>query len=146
MVTINTYFRAVLLMLIGFFGACSSNNETESAQIKEELITTNTNDADTVIIIDGNQYAEFKRSAEIKLSENESKIVVLKADLSKDKKDIKKNINKKIAEIEDHNKRLRAQIADFKEEEIGKLDAFKAEFNKDLDSLDQEIENLFKTN
>lgn len=87
------------------------------------------------------EWAAFKIETEKKIAKNEDRITKLKEANKKTGKTFDALIEKRIGVLEEKNKDLKARITVYAKSREG-WDAFKREWNHDMDELGQALENL----
>jgi chromosome segregation ATPase len=84
----------------------------------------------------------YRKEAAEKIAANDKIIADANAKMVNDKKEVKADYKKKIAELEEKNEDLRKKIEGYKPEGKDKWESFKAEFNSDLDALGKAFSDL----
>jgi hypothetical protein len=87
-------------------------------------------------------YLEFKKEAELKISENEKEIKALKAEKDRDTKEIRTKFDNEVGGLEEKNNALKSKIASADITETSKWTSFKQDFNREMDDLGQSIKEL----
>ena len=101
--------------------------------------------ADAIKVANAEEWRVFKSDAEIKIKENEVRIGELKVKMKKSGKTFDAMYEKNIIALEQKNKDLRAKISNY-ESNQSDWEAFKREFNHDMDELGQAIKDLTVNN
>lgn len=92
------------------------------------------------------QYQKFKLESDEKITANEKLIADLKAYSQNKKKEAKITYDQTISSLEETNEAMKAKVRDYKEEGNEAWEAFKREFNHDMDELGKSINNLSQNN
>lgn len=87
-------------------------------------------------------YQNFKKEAEMKITENKKKIADLKLKKIKESKSVKTKYNSKVAILEEKNEALRKKIMEAGKTKTTAWSLFKKEFNHDMDELGLAIKDL----
>lgn len=138
---------ATLTIVAISFSGCNATSEKEKAanEATEKLI-----EAQKELEIAKKDYVEklaaFKMESDNRITENEKSIAKLKADATKMKKAAKEELEAKLNVLEHRNQLLKDKITDYKEESTDNWEAFKIEFNSDMDNLGQALKDLTKDN
>ena len=101
--------------------------------------------ADAIKVANAEEWRVFKSDAEIKIKENEVRIGELKVKMKKSGKTFDAMYEKNIIALEQKNKDLRTKISNY-ESNQSDWEAFKREFNHDMDELGQAIKDLTVNN
>lgn len=137
--SIATFVLAVVLI-----GCESTDTKEETTEVKVEADTTTVKtDANTgtVRTATAEEWKEFKENAELKIKENEEEIAEQKAKKQKPGKLFDEMRDKKIKNLELRNKELRTKLANY-ETSQSDWEAFKLEFNKDVEEIKQSIKEV----
>ncbi|MCV9385973.1 hypothetical protein [Reichenbachiella ulvae] len=89
---------------------------------------------------------KYKKESQSKISANEKSIREFKERIANDKKEAKAEYNQKISDLEQKNADLKRKLDEYKLEGKEKWDAFKVEFNRDMDNLGNALMDLTKDN
>lgn len=87
------------------------------------------------------EWATFKSESEVKIKENEIRITELNVKMKKPGEIFDELYEKKIADLEQQNKDLRARLIAY-EKSQSNWESFKREFNHDMDELGQALKDL----
>ena len=101
--------------------------------------------ADAIKVANAEEWSVFKSDAEIKIKENEVRIGELKVKMKKSGKTFDAMYDKNIIALEQKNKDLRTKISNY-ESNQSDWEAFKREFNHDMDELGQALKDLTVNN
>lgn len=129
------------------FGGCTSTSEKEKAanEATEKLI-----EAKNELELARQDYVEklaaFKLESDNKLTENEKAIADLKVEINKKSKKVKADMEAQLATLELKNQLMKEKIRDYNDESTDKWEAFKLEFNRDMDNLGQALKDLTENN
>ena len=146
------FFVSLLILAAAILGGCQSSAEKVDAakenvdEAKEELQEVKAEvQADAIKVANAEEWRVFKSDAEIKIKENEVRIGELKVKMKKSGKTFDAMYEKNIIALEQKNKDLRAKISNY-ESNQSDWEAFKREFNHDMDELGQAIKDLTVNN
>ena len=87
-------------------------------------------------------YQKFRKEAEIKISENQKKIDLLKTKKISEGKEVKEKYDMKVLALEQKNNELQKDIVASAHTETNMWSSFKREFNHDMDELGQAIKDI----
>ncbi len=134
------------------FSSCDSAEKKENeaqekvADAKEELkAVENEANANAMRIASNEEWTEFKTQTEVKIANNEARIAALKTSKSKDGKLLDGLYERRIDTLELRNKNLKMRIADYQLTKSD-WDAFKREFNSDMDGLGEALKSFGENN
>lgn len=85
---------------------------------------------------------EYRKSSEEKMAANDVKIAEFKARISTQKATAKADYENKVEELNSKNSDMKMRLDSFKFDSKTKWEAFKFEFNKDMDELGQAIKDF----
>lgn len=120
--------------------------EAKQEQAHENAVATERTDMDHSNA-EMSDYQKFKADMQAKINENQRQIDTMKVRMANEKKDKKDRFNKRIDKIEKENAELRARIENYPEEkDASKWDAFKREFNHDMDELGAAMKDIVTDN
>jgi len=85
---------------------------------------------------------QFRISAKEKIKSNEEKIAALKVRIAKENAKTKINNDKKLAALEQKNKDMVNRLDNYNDIQQEKWDAFKVEYNHDMDELGDAFKDL----
>jgi len=77
-----------------------------------------------------------------RIAANEQAIAEFNAGIEHEKKAVRAEHKKKIAELEQKNREMKKKLADYKAEGKEKWEIFKAEFSHDMDNLGKAFKNI----
>jgi len=86
--------------------------------------------------------SNFRRETNDRITANELSLSELKAKMDKSKKAIKAEYKEQITALEQKNTELKLKIAEYKADSKEKWQAFKTEFNSDMDKLGTSLKNF----
>jgi chromosome segregation ATPase len=84
----------------------------------------------------------YRKETANRIAANDQTIVELKAKIEHQKKAVRAEYRKKIAELEQKNSEMKKKMESYKEEGKDKWEVFKAEFNHDMDELGKAFKDL----
>ena len=139
------FYTAVLAIFTGsIFTSCDSKQENvedakeEVAEAKEEL-----KEAQRELSA---EYPAFKTEAEVRIDANEKRIAELRSVINQPgKKPLDEARAKRIDQLQEENARLKSRLYGY-EQERSDWEAFKREFNHDMDELGNSFKDLGKDN
>ena len=88
------------------------------------------------------EYLQFKKESEERIIAYENIISEFKARIAKEKKETREKYERELAKIEQKNSDLKRKLENYKEEGKDKWEAFKSEFNHDMDEMGKAFEDL----
>jgi phosphoenolpyruvate-protein kinase (PTS system EI component) len=140
----NSVIAAVALLLSASFIGCNSPSQkveqadANVAEVKKDLVQAQ------------NEYAvelsNFKQETDKTISANEKKIYDIRIRMEKDKLSAKEEYKRLISELEQKNSALKQRMDSYQDESQVKWDLFKTEFNKDMNDLQESLNNFFVVN
>ncbi len=142
--SISTIAVSILLVAFAIFSGCeSSEKKVDDAQDNVVAANEALDEANAEYLADVEAYRKEKANL---IAANDSSIVALKAKIANEKKDVKADYEKKITELEQKNKDLKAKMDDYKDEGKERWESFKREFNHDMDELGNALKDLTVNN
>lgn len=130
----------IITTLVAFTLSCNSpEKKVENAKqdLKEAKAELSQEQKDSV-----ENFLSFKRVSEERILANEQIIEAYKNRMKTEKQKIKKNDQKRVDELEQRNIDMRKKIADYQANGKDNWEAFKLEFNHDMDDLGKALKNL----
>jgi predicted nucleic acid-binding Zn-ribbon protein len=130
----------IITTLVAFTLSCNSpERKVENAKqdLKEAKAELSQEQKDSV-----ENFLNFKRESEERIFANEQTIQAYKDRMKTDKRKIKKADQKRIDELEQRNIDMRKKIEDYQANGKDNWEAFKQEFNHDMDDLGKALKNL----
>lgn len=156
---------AIISFIVGIlFSGCGKKSKQDATEVKEDVIELNKdltrgaiNTAEEIKIVVKQEWDKFKAASEKTIENTEKEINKLREKISKTNKKERERLTKKLDELEQRNIVLKDKLAvrtrDFKENVIAfdekakdSEEAFKREFNHDLNELGTALKNLFEDN
>lgn len=144
----STIFLTATLVAASIFSGCKSpDQKVETAKDKvedaKEELKTEVNDANAEATKKANaeEWKVFKADAVLKIKENDAKIADLKIKLKKPGKMLDPIYERRIATLEQKNKDLQIKLDNY-EAKQSDWEAFKQEFNHDMDEFGQAFKDL----
>lgn len=135
---------SIFLMAFALLSGCeSSQNKVDDAQNEVTEANEALEAANAEYLADVEAYRQEKARL---IAANDSSIVVLKSRIASEKKDVKTDYEKEIAELEQKNKDLKMKMADYKDEGKERWESFKQEFSHDMDELGNALKDLTVNN
>jgi multidrug resistance efflux pump len=130
----------ILSTLVTFiFGCTSSEKKVENAKqdLREAKAELSQEQKDSVA-----DYLLFKKVIDERIAENEVGIEAFKVRLKNSKNKNLAADQKRVDELEQRNINMRKKLEDYKANGKDNWEAFKTEFNHDMDDLGQALKNL----
>jgi lipopolysaccharide export LptBFGC system permease protein LptF len=131
------------MIIITGLTLASCNNVSEK---KVEDAKENVMDAKQDLQAAQNKYSEewqkFKNDFELKITDNDNKIGLLKVKSAKKKGEAKNKFDEKIAELEHKNQNMRDNLADYKDEGSESWETFKKRFHDDMEDFEKSMKEI----
>jgi chromosome segregation ATPase len=143
---------AMLILSVAVFTACQSSSEkvdnakenVEEAKEELEDVRQEVN-ADAVKVANAAEWQAFKNESEEMIRKNEIRITELKVKMKKPGTTFDAAYAKNIEVLEQKNKNLKTRIGDY-ENNQSDWEAFKREFNHDMEELGKALQDLTVNN
>ena len=137
----NTLLTLTLstIMIAAIFSNCQSPAVKET---KNNLSKTQ-NDLIKVQQDSITAYQKFIKESEDKINAYEKNIAEIKAQIANKTKEEKTKYERKLVQLEQKNKALKAKIINYKDKQIDDWDQIQVEFRKDLNELGSAIADFF---
>lgn len=126
--------------------AVSCSTPEEKVEAKMENVEDAQQDLDQAKAEYTEEYNKFKLESEQKITANEKLIAELKENAKNMKKEAKIDYDKAVADLEAKNNAMKVRVEKVKDEDKDNWEAFKKEFNHDMDELGEAFKNLGKKN
>lgn len=142
----KSMYRIALLMLVsaGALSSCMSNEDkVERSENKVERAEEKLNEAQVEY---EENYRNFKLETDERIKSNDEMIAELKADAKNIKKEARADYDRAVADLEAKNDAMKVKAEAQKDVKHEKWEAFKAEFNHDMDELGNSLKDLRKNN
>ncbi len=143
----KTILTAVALSVVLLTGASCSESKKEEVENNIEQAQADINNKAEDI---GDEWTrerdEFKEEVRARIEKNKQDIAELKAEAKAKKEKTRKEYDEEVDRLEKKNEELRAKLDNDKSEAKENWQAFKEEFNHDMDELGTAIGDLFKNN
>lgn len=142
----KSMYRIVLLMFVsaGALTSCMSNEDkVERSEEKVEKAEQKLDEAQQEY---EENYRNFKAETDDRIKTNDEIIADLKADAKNIKKEARADYDRKVSELEAKNDAMKVRAEAQKDVKHEKWEAFKAEFNHDMDELGESLKDLGKNN
>lgn len=139
-------YRIALLMFVsaGALSSCMSNEDkVERSENKVERAEEKLNEAQAEY---EENYRNFKAETDDRIRTNDEIIADLKADAKNIKADARADYDRAVADLEAKNDAMKVKAEAQKDVKHEKWEAFKAEFNHDMDELGNSLKDLRKNN
>jgi outer membrane murein-binding lipoprotein Lpp len=121
-------------------GCGPSTPKEDAAQTKVDEAQQDLNDAQRAATAE--EWQAFKDETDIKIKENELRIAELKVKMKKSGKAIDAIYEKKIDDLEQQNMDMKARVEAYEQTGKTEWEAFKQEFNHDMDELGNALKDL----
>lgn len=130
----------VYLTMNGIFAGCASPaNKVEKS---EQKVTEARQD----LTLAQQDYAEelsaFREETGKRITANDTLIADLRASMKRAGSDAREDYKEKINDVQNRNDQLRKRLGDYKEDGNQRWDAFKEEFNRDMDDLGKSLKDF----
>lgn len=130
----------VLLIAVALLTSCSSpSQKLEAAQ---ENVTDANNDLDKANEAYMNEIEEYRKESAAKIDANNKSIAAFNARIENEKKEVKDEYKKKIAELEQKNTDVKKRLDGYKADGKDNWTNFKVEFSRDMDALGKALKDL----
>jgi uncharacterized protein HemX len=143
--TILTLAAAATLIIGTTFTGCKSSAQKEDAaqanvqEAKQELKEVRREAT-------AEEWNEFKSETDLKIEKNETRIAELKEKIKKQGKSLDALYEKKVDQLEQKNRDLKAKMETYGESKHSDWESFKREFNHDMDELGAAFKDLTVNN
>lgn len=124
---------------IAIISCNSPAQEVENAEINVVEANNDLDKANAAYLADMETY-RLETAKRIKA--NDESIIELNAKIAHDKKAIKAEHQKKVADLEQKNRKMKQRMDDYKAEGKEKWEIFKAEFNHDMEELGKAFKDI----
>ena len=150
----KSFFKiaAVALIASTFIISCqdSTKKETEAREDVEEA-RTDLNEAKTELAVarkaaTEKEWQSFKESTNSTINENEKRIIALRTQMKKTGQSMDEQYGKKINELEEKNREIKEKVNTYKNDASNDWEAFKKEYNSDMDDLGRSLRNFTEDN
>lgn len=138
------YTSIFILSMGSLLAACSSS--TQKIDSAKEKVEEASKDLDQAKADYQTEYQNFRTESDKRILDNEKEIAELKAHTALLKKEAKSDYEKKILEIENRNLTMREKMNAYRNDSKDQWEAFKREFNADMDALGQSLKDMSKSN
>jgi hypothetical protein len=145
-------FAFATLAIGSIFTGCKNNTEKEqAAQESVDSAKVAVAEAEEDLVeakraATAEEWQQFKDSTNAKIDKNKAEIAELKLKIKKTGKDIDNAYQRNIDTIEQKNKNLKAKLDSYKNDVDSDWQAFKREFNHDMDELGQSLKDFTVNN
>lgn len=136
----------IVLVTFSVLVMVSCNSSADKVENAQEEVTEAKEDLNKAQAEYRADVDRFRRDIDAQLSTNEKQIADFNDRLKEGKNDVSDSYKKQIAEIEEENRQLRRRMSDYKADSKENWNAFKSEFNRDMDELGTALKNLTKDN
>ncbi len=137
-----TVLASVVFSITGHSVVAQENPKAKSArkEIKEGKKDLKKAEKDSV-----SDFQEFKKEANKRINENQSRIIDLKIKKYQKSEELQLEYDKKVLALEEKNKELQSRIEGCACEDPTIWATFRANFSKDMDELNRAIQNMTVT-
>jgi hypothetical protein len=128
--------------------ACNTSTEkkAENVEIAKEKVIIATDALDKARVDSANEYQIYKEASDKKISDNNDKILALKAEIQLEKSELKLKNQKALDELDQKNMKLKLKMQQYKQADKNSWERFKLSFNKELDEMGKSISALAQKN
>lgn len=138
-------YTALFAITAGAMLTSCDSKEEKVEDAKQEVVEAKQDLKETQQELNA-EYPAFKTAAEVKIADNEKRIAELNETLNKPGKlPLDEMRKKKIANLEEKNAKLKSRLYGY-EKERSDWEAFKREFNSDMEGLGAAFSDLGKNN
>ncbi len=139
-------YTYILVMVLSLATITSCSSSAEKVNESKNNVEQAQQDLEKAKADYENQYNTFKAESDVKITANEKLIIDLKKYTKNKQKETKIAYEKSIADLEAKNQVMKDKMSNYKDEGNDKWEAFKLEFNHDMDNLGDAIKDLSKNN
>ncbi|MFO7525901.1 MAG: hypothetical protein R6W68_10630 [Ignavibacteriaceae bacterium] len=136
----NNYFILAVILIIAGILFTSCDNTRDGA--RDEVEEANQNMIDAQYEFD-KEWQEFKSDAETRINENEEKIADLKESMKSTSANFKTKYENEILTLEQNNIQLRKKLNEYKYDGKNNWNEFKRDFNREVDSVVESLDDIF---
>jgi hypothetical protein len=138
---ISSFITAVLALAVITTVSCKSDSSEKLKDAEIEVAEANKN-----LTLAQEEYQKelkkYKIEAQERISKNEQSIKEFKVRIESNKKEAKADYDKKIIALEQKNSDMKRDLDLYKLESKEQWDAFKVEFNQDMNEIGDALKNL----
>jgi len=134
------------LAAISFSGCNASSEKERVANEAAQKLIESQNELAAAKKDYAEKLAAFQVATDNKIAENENSIAALKVEIKKKSKTVRAELDAKLAALELKNQLMKEKARDYKDESAEQWEAFKIEFNRDMDNLGQALKDLTTSN
>ncbi len=138
----KTKLTLVVTIVMAVAGFNTFGQENKKAKAARKDVAEAKTDLKEAKVDSTADFKKFKKEAEIKISDNQKKIAVLKAKQSKDNKETKAEYDKKVLTLEAKNNELKSRIEGCDGNNKSAWETFKIKFSNDMNELGTSIKNI----
>ena len=120
----------------------SCNTPAEKVENAQENVIQANKDLDQANQVYLADIENYRLETAKRIAANEQAIAEFNAGIEHEKKAVRAEHKKKIAELEQKNREMKKKLADYKAEGKEKWEIFKAEFSHDMDNLGKAFKNI----
>lgn len=135
-----------IALLATSFAMSSCNSAAEKVSDAKEEVQEAQQDLNEANQNYAEQYSKFKIETDAKISANDQMIADLKTYSNAKKKEAKMEYDNAIMEMEQKNNEMKAKMENYKEEGNDNWNAFKEEFNHDMNEIGESLKSLTEKN
>jgi len=137
--SILVFTSVTLLSGMVFLGCESSSEKVDTA---EQAVTDANNELDQANQEYLADIENYRTETSSKIEANNQSIADFNLRIAKEKKEVKEDYKKKIAELESKNSDMKKKMDEYKADGKEKWEAFKTEFSHDMDELGAAFKDL----
>jgi ABC-type transporter MlaC component len=134
--------KSITMSLVSMMMASSVLFSCSTPSEKMEQAEENVVDSKKELKEEKAAYKEYRKNAEMRISENEKNIAEFNQRIKNQKADAKKDYEQKIADLNQKNSDMKMRLADFKSDNQSNWETFKTDFNREMDELGNSISNF----
>lgn len=133
----------MVVAIVLLTGCNSPEQKVENAKSAVVEANKDLQQATRELMVDIDQY---RRKTAVRIAANDSTIAALKATIAKETGDMKSDSEKQLVVLEQKNSDMKKKLADYKGEGKEQWENFKAEFNRDMNTLGEAFKNFTDKN
>ncbi len=133
---------------VGVMSACNPSPKKEAEKVEEakEDLQEAKEDLEQARLDSINDYYKFKEEADARFAENERQIALLKEKAQLEKKEVREKYEKELNELTEKNAQLKSRVEENRKNAKDKWEAFKLNFNQEMDQLGKSLSAMVERN
>lgn len=136
----RTLIMSMAFGVVMFMASCGS--PSRNAKVADEEVTQAEQDLRTAQMNYAEEVELFRAEVNKKIAQNKKEIAVINAKIEEGGDEAKAKYKTQIEELEDQNEALNKRMRTYKSDARKDWEAFKTEFNKDMDNLWEALTNF----